>query len=990
MPPVHPIEFVAISAQNMVDEVLRPGAIAAREMMAASCWRTPERVSLAQAQKSAFQPVSSGWRWGPVWSTAWFKLRGTMPLGEGTPALRFSSGTEALLYVPDGRSWHGLDMYRDLARLPASCEGDIELFVEAACNRPLGATLFWWDPPEDHARWSEDTPGRFEHAELVRVHEPTWKLAVAVDFARRLLLALPRGSAEAQRVSDVLVAALGSIDDVDPRATSSSALLQLEQGLNAAPRPTQVIAVGHAHIDTAWLWPIAETRRKIRRSWSTVLQLMNRYDDFVFTASQAQQYAWLEADDPALFARIADRVREGRWEASGAMWVEPDCQVPSGESLVRQLVLGTAYWRDRFGEAATQSVLYLPDTFGFPASLPQLIEQAGLKRFITNKICWNEVTTFPHVDFTWRGIDGTAVPAHFTPGHTYNAALEPADLIGAEANAMADGPRRSTTWLQPFGYGDGGGGPTDDMAERMRLSASCIGLPSVRAGRLDAFERTAEAAPAAWDGELYLEMHRGTFTSQGWLKRANLQAEESLRLAEMLSWSNPSMRIAARRTLEPAWQQLLLQQFHDILPGSSIGVVYDDARTDMAQVQGAADASIDAYRTTDGVVFNPASTPRAGIVQTTAGPRWHDEAPPLGTASMAESLPNEITPVTVDGCTLDNGLLRCRIGEDGAVHDLHAAGATGPMVGALGQLSLHRDRPRRWEAWDIDREYEDAAIDLPEPISVQVIESTPMQAVIEVRRSIGAASTAVQRFLMRAGSPVLDVVLTIDWAESKRLLRCTFDTGIHAVDAQFGIQFGHIRRSSHRNMPFDEARFEVPGHRWMNIAEVGRGLAVLDQGIYGKSAHGGCLGLSLLRSTTFPDPAADRGAHVLRWGLMPHGGNALQAGVVAEAEVFSGRGVILGIAEQQPPFALAVSTPAAVEIAACKGAQDDCGRIIRLVEMHGAHGTATLQWPNSVRVTSTDLHEQRIDNAAVSHDGDRTSIALRPFGVTTLRIEDDA
>jgi alpha-mannosidase len=301
---------------------------------------------------------------------------------------------------------------------------------------------------------------------------------------------------------------------------------------------------------------------------------------------------------------------------------------------------------------------------------------------------------------------------------------------------------------------------------------------------------------------------------------------------------------------------------------------------------------------------------------------------------------------------------------------------------------LYRDRPRRWEAWDIDQAYEASPIALPKPCSVDLVEQSELHAVIEVKRSIGASSTAVQRYTMHAGSGVLSVELTVQWRESKRLLRCGFDTDIRAVDAIFGIQFGHIRRATHRNTPFDEARFEVPGHRWMDISEPGRGLAVLDQGIFGKSAHGGQLGLSLLRGTTFPDPHADQGTHVLRWALMPHHGQPLEAGVVAEAEVFSGRGVQFGVAQSPPPFTIDVSKHAAIEIAACKGAQDDRGRVLRLVELHGAHGMAVLQWPKAVNVTATDLHEQPIASEAVAHAGDRTQVTIRPFGVITLRIED--
>ena len=787
------------------------------------------------------------------------------------------------------------------------------------------------------------------------------------------------------------------IDDGPAAATRHAvpaALAAMEAALQGAPESTSVIAVGHAHIDTAWLWPVAETRRKVRRSWATALRLMDRYDDFRFTASQTQQYAWLEEDDPALLDAIGRRIADGRWEANGAMWIEPDCQVPSGESLVRQFIHGTAWWTDRFGENARQSVLYLPDTFGFPASLPQLIEQAGLDRFITNKICWNEVTVFPHVDFTWQGIDGTQVQAHFTPGHTYNAALEPKDLIGAQANAMADGHARSTAWLQPFGYGDGGGGPTDAMIERARLSASCAGLPVVRMGHLRDFERPASSQqPAIWDGELYLEMHRGTFTSQGWLKRANLAAEEALRLAEILSNTTAADRIDTRAALDGTWKRLLLQQFHDILPGSSITAVYEEARCDMASVQSEAAARVDVHLDTGDHVLNPASTPRQGVLDAEDGPRWHAMAAPLGTAPMTDTLPDDVTPVTVDGLTLDNGLLSCRIGDDGAVHDLRSVQATRALEGlegrGLGQLTLFRDRPRRWEAWDIDRQYEAHPVALDAPSAVQVVECSPLRAIIEVKRSIGEASSCVQRYVLRAGSPVLEVQADIDWAESQRLLRCIFPTDLRAADASFGIQFGHVRRAAHRNMPFDEARFEVPGHRWMDLSERGCGLAVLDCGVYGKSACHGQLGLSLLRAPNFPDPEADRGRHQLRWGLMPHGGDALQHGVVAEAEAFAGRGPVAST-PREAPFALQVSCPAAVEISAYKGAQDDNGRIVRLVEMHGAHGTATIDWPESVQVTACDLHERPVELTGLGHESIRTTIPLRPFGVVTLRIEGGA
>ncbi|MCH2138699.1 MAG: glycosyl hydrolase-related protein [Phycisphaerales bacterium] len=988
MPPVDPRELTAITAHTLVTDVLMPAAItAALDLSVQAC------VTTQRGQRPAagdFQPVQPGWRWGPVWSTAWFTCSGTMPEGEGAPAVRFSSGTEALL-IRDGEAWHGLDANHDLVRLPEDASGDMSFEVEAACNRPLGATLFWWDPPEDHARWAEDTPGRFEHAQLVRVHEPTWELAVGIDFGVRLLRALEGTAPQAQQVADALVHVGTMIDDDAVHESAPAALHWLRSALAGSHADTQVTAVGHAHIDTAWLWPIAETRRKIRRSWATALRLMDRYENFCFTASQAQQYAWLEEDDPALFNAIAARVQEGRWEAGGTMWVEPDCQVPSGESLIRQFIHGTAWWQDRFGAAGSQSVLFLPDTFGFPASLPQLVKLAGLERFITNKICWNEVTAFPFVDFTWQGIDGTRIASHFTPGHTYNAELEPKDLVGAQANAMADRHGRSTAWMQPYGWGDGGGGPTDTMVERARWSGSAPGLPQVTMGTLGGFTRPESVTPPAiWDGELYLEMHRGTFTSHGWLKRANLQAEESLRLAELLSVGDAVGRIETRRALVEAWRRLLLQQFHDILPGSSIGAVYEDCRRDMATVQMEAASRIDAHVTGDTHAFNPASTTRSGVLADDAGRcRWFSDAPPLGCVALTDTLPADVQPVEVDGLTLSNAIVSCRIGDDGCVHDLKAQGATRALAGPLNTLHLYRDRPRRWEAWDIDREYRDHEIDLAPAASVECVSSDPMCAIIEVKRDIADASAVVMRYILRAGSPVLEVECSIDWAQSRRLLRCEFGTDIRASQATYGIQMGHIRRPTHENTAFDAARFEVPGHRWMDLAESGCGLAVLDRGIYGRSGLHGRLGLSLLRAPEFPDPDADRGAHVLRWGLMPHAGCALQAGVVAEAEVFAGREA-MATQPQAAPFSMDVSAPAQVEIMACKGAEDDRGMIVRLVEVHGAHGTATMHWPAACVVSSCDLHEQPLGLDGLHHDGDTTIVPLRPFGVVTLRIEPTA
>ena len=611
------LQYAAIRYENFHSEVLMPQVFPLREPLKVGMWQArgsgleAGHPSLADAKRAKYRPVEVGLRWGPVWSTAWFRLAGRVPaaMRGHTVALRFSCGTEATLWR-DGVPFQGFDPYRDLAFLSTNAKGGekIDLLVEGACNLPLGISTFWWDHPELQTRWREPSPGRLESAELVVVDEAAWRYAQAWDFVRRLMLALPEDSARATEIANGLRDIHACIDARDPvpgMEETASALDELVKGGVHEPA-TACIAVGHAHIDTAWLWPLRETRRKCLRSFSNQLRLMEQFPEYKVLCSQAQQYAWVEESSPELFSQISTRVAEGRWEPGGAMWIEPDANCPSGESLVRQIQHGTSYWRSKFGDAASQHFLYLPDTFGFPATLPQIMAHAGLTTFVTNKMVWSRSNVFPHTTFAWRGLDGTEVLAHNTPGHDYNAVNTPKELHKGEVNHRT----RTTApaiWLQPFGYGDGGGGPTDWSIRYAQIAADCDGMPRVRLSTPREFCRelhaqhertqgTPEAFPT-WSGELYLEIHRGTLTSQAWIKTANRRAEEDLRFAELLAFSPPpgaaSPTPESVAKLDRAWKTLLLQQFHDILPGSSIGWVYEDSRRDFARIAKVTDAMID-------------------------------------------------------------------------------------------------------------------------------------------------------------------------------------------------------------------------------------------------------------------------------------------------------------------------------------------------------------------------------------------------------------
>lgn len=982
-------------------QVLAPLVWPDREPLDVGALQSVAPIPYAQAESGEYAPVGIGWRWGPAWSTAWFRLRGEVPgrfEGERV-ALRFSSGTEALLWR-DGEPVRGFDVNRDDVVLFERASGGerIDLLVEGACNHPFGIGTFEWDDPEVTRRWRDDpTPGRLERAELAVYDEAAWRLFRSWSFATGLLRLLEPGSERFEELIDCTKRAQSGVSSGDIERSLSS----LEQGLASAPPKgaSRCFAVGHAHLDTAWLWPIRETRRKAMRSFSNVLGLMDRFDDFSFMCSQAQQYAWLEEDAPGLFDRIRERVDQGRWEPTGAMWIEPDCNVPSGESLVRQIIHGVRYWRSRFGDNAPQRLLYLPDTFGFPASLPQIMALGGLDTFVTNKLHWNATNRFPHTTFRWRGIDGTEVLAHNTPGGDYNATNSPRELRKGAATNRHAGPV-GLVWLQPFGYGDGGGGPTDWQILNARLACECEGLPRVELSTSGEFcerlhdEVSRREDVPTWNGELYLELHRGTLTTQGWIKRANRKSEEALRECELLCFGGPDaldgeQLTGVRERLDEAWKLVLLNQFHDILPGSSIGWVYDDARKDFERVDALVSESsrvgADTWAGDEDVVFNASTHGASGVVESDIGLRFVRGAQGLGTSAMAgvESEPRE--SVSASDRMLSNGLVRVVIDDAGRIGSLlHEPSGREACAEPVNQLVLYEDRPHMWDAWDIDEGYERTARPVASaPERIELVEQHPLRSVIEVERPIGRASRIVQRYVLEAESPLIRIESRVDWREEHVLLRALFPVDVLSDDATYEIQFGHCRRATHRNTSWEAAKFEVCAHRWMDLSEPGFGVALLNDCKYGHSCLGNVMGMSLLRSPTHPDPEADRGTHEFVYGVMAHAGGWREAGVEREAERLN-RPMRTMRARAWSP----ITVDGDVEVTALTRAEDSDGVLVRLFETHGARTEATIRWNSgNVRVRAVDLLERDIESSWMAHDGDTTRLALRPFQIVTLIAE---
>ena len=801
------------------------------------------------------------------------------------------------------------------------------------------------------------------------------------------------------------------------------------------PPVGRLCLTGHAHIDLAWLWPLAETRRKLRRTFSSILMLMERYPEFTFNQSSAQAYAWIEQDDPDLFARIQARVAEGRWEPSGGMWVESDCQITGGEAFVRQLFYGQRYF-ERIFERRNR-VAWLPDVFGFSVGLPQLFRGAGIDGFFTVKITWNESNPFPYDLFTWQGIDGSQVTAHtfFNPGHGYNGHIRPFDTLGTWRNFR--GKNLHPESLLAFGWGDGAGGPSEKMLENYARIRDFPALPRLRMGHIEGFYASLprEELPR-WTGELYLELHRGTLTSQAKVKALNRAAEHRLLEAEAFGAIAALDGLAyPAGEIESAWKTLLLNQFHDILPGSSIAEVYEDTHrlleevvVTASRVRDEALASLTAgtgeshegsrvlvanaaltarplrvvlphrgaatgVRAADGtplpiqavqggvLVNDPVrQVPGLGWTVLTTGP---DEGVPAPIAHPVRAAPSR------DGFTFENDALRVDIGADGAIARLYDKEAGREALAGRGnQLWAYVDKPYTYDAWDIDETYERDGEEITTVERLELTEPGPLRASVRVERS-WRGSRFVQTYRLWAGSRRLDIETEIEWHERQVLLKAQFPLAIHTHEATYETLYGVVRRPTHRNTSWDAARFEVAAHRFADLSETGYGVALLNDGKYGHSAHGNLLSLSLLRGPLYPDPLADEGHHRFTYSLLPHPGDWTDAGVTDEAFALNSPLIVVPAGEAIAADGLVAIEGLPLALGSLKPAEEGEGIILRFYEPHGARGETTLRVRRPIqRAERVNLLEDPLPDAPPPERFAPNAIRLtvRPFEVLTLRV----
>lgn len=1013
-----------------------------------SIYQTMKQLSLEEAKKQKFQPVTQGYTWGEKYEYGWLKGSITLPqAAEGERiVLNLSPGGESTIFVNDRafgtfradwvREPHHYMVDNTLTR--SGKAGEVyELMLETYAGHfypesPLGGCATgpvlpgsYEDPKQDGAR---AVLGRCSYGIW---NEAAYQLYMDVDTLNKLLEMLDPNSLRAAKVAAALEEFTLIVDFEQERSQriasyekAREALKPVMEAENGATMP-EFYAIGNAHLDLAWLWPMAETYRKTARTFAAQLRLIEEYPEYKFIQSQPASYEMCRQYYPELFERILQAAKKGQWIADGAMWVEPDTNMSSGEALIRQLVHGKRYYREVFD--VDSQVLWLPDTFGYTAALPQILQGCGVKYLVTQKIFWsyNEGEQFPYHYFTWEGMDGSKVTSFLPTSYTYYTSPTEANKIWNQRTQKRD----LDAFLFPYGYGDGGGGPARDYVEYAERQKNLEGGVKMKmAGPMEFFEdMEALGGPKnTYRGELYFSAHRGTYTAQAKVKENNRRAELGLRELEMWgALAQAAGRAAYPQDLADAlWKEVLLHQFHDILPGSGIAEIYQEAERRMGKVivktkeltEKAAQALTD--QTEGMTVFNSLSFPRTAVVELSDTLRSGVEAsdqqeivvsyendkalamvtlPPCGAVSLlpSEKQPEELksrasVTKTSDGYVMENGHITACINERGEVISFKLAGKKREMAAEpMNRFRLYKDVPRLFDAWDIDSNYVLQELPGAENIELHVLQESGMQAAIEVRGQIGHSSY-VQQIRLQAESERLEFETEIDWKELHRLLKVAFPVSVYADNVYNEMQFGYVERPVHRSRNYDKDRFEVCNHRYSALCDGSHGAAVLNDCKYGMSANENAIELTLLTASASPEMRADNRVHHFTYAFTAWEGAFAQSSVVRQGyELNVAPLVVAGAARtaqngpmftvDQPNVILETVKPAE------DGSQD---LILRLYEAQKAAVSAHISWALSgYEAYRCDM----LENVQEKLDGQGScTLDFRAFEIKTLRLKKKA
>lgn len=1006
-------------------------------------WSAPglSKPTFEEAMKQTFKPAQKGTTLGPSWTNHWWKVSLKIPAYWSQyqrVQFEFDPGCEAMIFSTDGTPVQGITggyggerRVEYIIPLEARKAGHHELVIESTCNGLFGIQGGGISPPDMNRYFT------LASADLVVPNLDAWHLLWDFTVLRQITEALPGNTPLQNKALVTANAIINAFDHKDPSTINKCRKIAedvfgegwqakgekiYEEGMH---KDNLVWGIGHCHIDTAWLWPFSATQQKVARSWSTQLDLMERYPEHRFACSSAQQYKWLEQLYPKLFERVKAKILEGKFHPIGGSWVENDANMPSGEGLARQFIFGQRFFQTRFGIRCKTA--WLPDSFGLTGALPQLIRLAGMDYFFTQKLSWNNINVFPHNTFNWVGIDGTQVMCHMTPVDTYGAQATPGDVNKGITNHK--NIESTDKALLVFGNGDGGGGPLPAMLESLRRIRATTNnareLPPVSMGQsVDEFfetlvhETKSGRALPNWHGELYLEFHRGTYTSHGSIKKGNRKSEILLRDVELLATlaslfkSSESDYVYPQSRINDAWEKVLLNHFHDVLPGSAIGMVYEDAEKGYAQVKKDGNELIEeAFRVIFGFPSSDARTqPVSGNFigfNTTPFPRRDVVKVPF-TGSHAAKLRSKLVQTTKDGkggyalmdCSaggplssssgmfadchpvsvytngsdhfvLKNDLVQLTISQ-GRITSLLDVQLRRELIpeGETGGLVIFDDTPNFWDAWDVEIHH----LETRKPLKfdkISVLEEGPLRASLLAQLTYGQSSIvvvisldAVNGSMRHNARPFVNFEAHVEWHQRHEFLKFEIPLNIHSDVATYETPFGHVQRPTHKNTSWDLAKFEVCGHKFADLSEFGYGVAILSESKYGFSCYGNVLRISLLRAATEPDAEQDQGPHDFAWAVLPHVGHFLESDVPIAAYIYNSPLHVRSVADDvkfhpepkhRPPFVVSGAHNVILETIKRGDDDDICGPgpktiVLRLYEAYGGHTNVKLLISGSIGI----------------------------------------
>lgn len=955
--------------------------------LTAEGYLSKEPLPFSERTTGKHRRLNVGDSWGSLFDCAWFHITGTVPgcaKGEKV-VLMIDLNGEGCVYDSGGCPVRGItnvaSEYDHTLGMPGkrvlqfqSCSSGnepVDLWIDAGCNDLFGKF---------------QGSGQIVQLDIAVCNDNAQDLYYDMILLDDMLDCLDPDSARYYAILYALENAVMQLSDFeDAEYLAARKILKKELDKAGGTPSLSFYAIGHAHLDLAWLWPIRETKRKGARTFSTALELMDRYPDYLFGASQPQLFEWIEQDHPDLFAKIKQKIKEGRIEVQGGMWVESDTNLPNGESLVRQFLYGKRYFREQFDKDVRY--LWLPDAFGFSAALPQIIKKSGCDYFTTIKLSWNSMNPFPYHTFHWAGIDGSRVLVHMPPEGNYNSAGLPHSYIHAQKAYREKGLCDKALCL--FGIGDGGGGPGPEHLERIKRLKNLEGIPPVKQAPVQAFYdaiATDSAAYPSYADELYLEKHQGTFTSQANIKKANRLLERKLHEAELLSTQAylKSGKSYPHEALQKIWKEVLLYQFHDILPGTCIKRVYDEALERQAALAEEIDqlsrCALDCLYTSKQLsVYNPLSWQRTQLLKTDGG-YVQVTVPAFGFAPVEtgkkvkyrlQAAPNR----------LENELIRVELSESGfitSIYDKECQRECIPQGAIANELVLFTDIG---DAWDFPANYRDlrkAVFALKE----QTFYADSGYAVLSSTYRFGN-STLHQDVVLEGGTKRIDFKTTVDWHETNKMLRAEFPLAIAGDTVSCDIQFGHIRRSTKTNNRFDAAQTEIVAHKWIDRSEADYGVSLLNDCKYGYYAKGSLLSINLLRSQNYPCENQDKGRHTFCYALYPHSGSVFQSDV--ERQAYEYNVPLLHLPQSGSAPMIAQPEKGNIVLETVKMSENGDGVILRIYEAKGKAVDCTILLnENFKKCILTNLIEDDIEPLPITDS--RVTLHFNRFEIHTLRV----